>query len=283
MSADRPSTGNRPASRSGILPHVRACVVDSFADGPFGGNPAGVVLLDAPAEPAWMRSVAAEFKHSETAFVVTGTPDDDPKPLRWFTPTSEVPLCGHATLAAAHVLGGDQRFDTASGVLSCRSAPDGWIELDFPADPPEPVEPPGWLAEALPGVDVRTAARSSTKLLVLAASAAQVRAATPDLDVLTGTGGTDLILTAAPDRPDVDFVSRVFAPHLGIPEDPVTGSAHCALAPWWAARLDRAERGGALVGEQASARGGTVRAVLRGDRIGLRGRAVTVLDGELRV
>ncbi|MBE9374032.1 PhzF family phenazine biosynthesis protein [Saccharopolyspora sp. HNM0983] len=262
---------------------MRACVVDSFADNPFGGNPAGVVLLDAPAEPAWMRSVAAEFKHSETAFVVTGTPGDDPKPLRWFTPTAEVPLCGHATLAAAHVLGGEQRFDTASGVLHCRSTPDGWIELDLPADPPEPAEPPDWLAKALPGVDVLATARSATKLLVLAGSAAQVRAVVPELHVLTGIGGSDVILTAAPDRPEVDFVSRVFAPHVGIPEDPVTGSAHCALAPWWAARLDRTAHGSVLIGEQASARGGTVRAVLRGDRIGLHGRAVTVLDGELRV
>lgn len=283
MSADRRSARVRPAERSGILPNVRACIVDSFADSPFGGNPAGVVLLDAPAEPAWMRSVAAEFKHSETAFVVTGPPGNDPKPLRWFTPTAEVALCGHATLAAAHVLGGDQRFDTASGVLSCRNGPDGWIELDFPTDPPEPVDPPDWLAKALPGVEVQAAARGATKLVVLAASAAQVRAVVPDIDVLTDIGGSDLIVTAAPDRPGVDFVSRVFAPHQGIPEDPVTGSAHCALAPWWAARLDRTARGDVLVGEQASARGGTVRAVLRGDRVGLRGRAVTVFDGDLRV
>lgn len=260
---------------------MRAFVVDSFTDTAFAGNPAGVVLLDSPADPAWMQSVAAELRHSETAFVVVGGPEDEPKPLRWFTPTTEVPLCGHATLATAHVLGGDQRFDTRSGVLTCTALDDGWIEMDFPTDPPEPVDPPEALAAGLPGVTVEATARAATKVLVRAASAAEVRAVQPDHAALAAVPSRGVVLTARGDRPGVDFVSRVFAPQVGIPEDPVTGSAHCALAPWWAAELGRDPREATFVGEQASARGGVVRMALRGDRVGLRGRAVTVLRGDL--
>ncbi|MER6993679.1 PhzF family phenazine biosynthesis protein [Saccharopolyspora hirsuta] len=262
---------------------MRAFVVDAFTDTAFAGNPAGVVLLDSPADPAWMQSVAAELRHSETAFVVVGGPPDEPKPLRWFTPTTEVPLCGHATLATAHVLGGDQRFDTRSGVLTCTALPDGWIGMDFPADRAEPVEPPEAIAAGLPGITVEATAQAATKVLVLAASAAEIRAVRPDFAALVTVPSRGVIVTAPGDRPGVDFVSRVFSPQVGIQEDPVTGSAHCTLAAWWAERLHRDPRNSDFVGEQASARGGTVRMALRGDRVGLRGRAVTVLSGDLLV
>ncbi|MEU5852213.1 PhzF family phenazine biosynthesis protein [Saccharopolyspora shandongensis] len=262
---------------------MRAFVVDSFTDSAFAGNPAGVVLLDAPAEPTWMQSVAAELRHSETAFVVTGGPEDEPKPLRWFTPETEVPLCGHATLATAHVLGGDQRFDTRSGVLTCTAQGDGWIEMDFPVDHAEPVEPPTALAAGLPGITIEEAAEGETKVLALAASAAEVRAVRPDFAMLADVPSRGVIVTAPGDRPGIDFVSRVFAPQVGIPEDPVTGSAHCTLASWWAAKLGRDERDATFVGEQASQRGGIVQMALRGNRVGLRGRAVTILSGDLLV
>jgi predicted PhzF superfamily epimerase YddE/YHI9 len=256
---------------------VQISVVDAFTDTAFSGNPAGVVLLDRPAEAVWMQSVAAELKHAETAFVVVGGPEDEPKPLRWFTPTTEVDLCGHATLASAHVLGGDQRFDTRSGVLTCTVAPDGAIAMDFPADPTEPIEPPEELLAGMPGITIEQVAEGARDVLVRAASAAEVRALQPDFEALAQVPTRVVIVTAPGDQEGTDFVSRVFAPRVGIPEDPVTGSAHCTLASWWSPRLGRDE----LLGEQASARGGLVRMVLRGDRVELRGRAVTVLRGEL--
>ncbi|WP_243791483.1 PhzF family phenazine biosynthesis protein [Saccharopolyspora gloriosae] len=259
---------------------MRIFVVDSFTETPFSGNPAGVVLLDAPASEAWMRSVAAEMKHAETAFVVLdGT---EPKPLRWFTPTTEVDLCGHATLATAHALGGDQRFSTRSGELTCTDAGDGWIGMDFPANTPSPAEAPADLAAALPGVTVEAVLTTSDDLLVRVATAAEVRELEPDLELIGRWDRRGVIVTAEGDRDGVDFVSRFFAPASGIPEDPVTGSAHCKLAPYWAAELGR-ESGAELVGEQVSARGGLVRATPRGERVGLRGRAVTILEGDLRV
>lgn len=255
-----------------------AYVVNAFTDAPFGGNPAGVVLLDAPAEADWMQSVAAQLKHSETAFVVRA-PEGEPKPLRWFTPTTEVELCGHATLAAAHVLGGDQRFRTRSGELTCTSS-GGTVELDFPADEAGPVEPPADLAGGLPGTTIERVARGSADVLVQLESAEQVRALQPDLVALERVETRGVIVTARGEAAGVDFVSRFFAPRYGIPEDPVTGSAHCVLAPWWAAEL---ERSGELTGEQLSARGGVVHAEPRGSRVALRGSAVTALRGELLV
>ncbi len=249
-------------------------LVDAFTDDAFHGNPAAVVLLDGPADPDWMRSVAAEMNQSETAFVVDA-PAGEPKPLRWFTPTTEVELCGHATLATAHALGGDQRFDTLSGELTCTNT-DGVITMDFPADVPEPVEPPEWLLSGLPGVTAREAAQGSSKLLVRAGSAAEVRALEPDFDLLRRAEG-GVIVTAEGDREGVDFVSRFFAPSKGIPEDPVTGSAHCTLAAWWSVGSQRTE----LRGEQASTRGGFVRMRPRGTRVEISGRAVTVLRGAL--
>ena len=248
--------------------------MDAFTDDAFRGNPAAVVLLDRAADPGWMRSVAAEMNQSETAFVVDA-PAGEPKPLRWFTPTTEVELCGHATLASAHVLGGDQRFDTLSGELTCTNN-DGLITMDLPADVPEPVEAPERVVSGLPGVSVRHVARGASKLLVQAGSAAEVRALEPDFDLLREAEG-GVIVTAAGDRDGLDFASRFFAPTKGIPEDPVTGSAHCALAVWWSAG-DEQDR---LLGEQASPRGGFVRMRPRGERVEISGRAVTVLRGAL--
>jgi PhzF family phenazine biosynthesis protein len=252
-------------------------VVDAFTDIAFSGNPAGVVLLDAPADVTWMQSVAAEMKHAETAFVVVGGPEEEPKPLRWFTPTTEVDLCGHATLASAHVLGGDQRFETRSGILTCTVTSDRWIEMEFPADPPKPIEPSAELVAGLPGITVEQVAGGTFDVLVQAASAAEVRALQPDLATLTQVPTRGVIVTAPGDDDGIDFVSRFFGPRAGVPEDPVTGSAHCTLASWWSPKLGRTE----LVGKQVSARSGVVRTSLRGDRVLLRGTAVTVLRGEL--
>jgi predicted PhzF superfamily epimerase YddE/YHI9 len=258
---------------------VEIFVVDAFTDRPFAGNPAGVVLLTEQRDAGWMQAVAAEMKHAETAFCDLTSPDADPLPLRWFTPAAEVDLCGHATLATAHVLGGDRRFRTRSGVLTCETGEDGTIEMDFPADPAHPAPPPHGLAEALPGVEVRDVARGVSDFLVAVASAAEVRALEPDLARLADIGARGVIVTAPGDREGIDVVSRCFYPRVGVPEDPVTGSAHCALATWWAPRLGKNE----LLAEQASPRGGLVRAVLRADRVRLAGRAVTVLQGQLRV
>ncbi|WP_026425747.1 PhzF family phenazine biosynthesis protein [Actinokineospora inagensis] len=248
-------------------------VVDAFTDEPFKGNPAGVVLLTEDRPAAWMQAVAAEMRHSETAFVdVRGV---DPIPLRWFTPVAEVDLCGHATLAAAHVLGGDRRFQTRGGVLSC-SAKDGGVELDFPADDLQPVEPPKELVAGLPGVTVLEARRGREDFLVRVASADEVRAVRPDLSVFARESARGVIVTAPGDR-GADFVSRCFYPAVGIDEDPVTGSAHCTLAVYWGRELTRSS----LVGAQLSARGGIVRVVLDGDRVRLTGRAVTILTGRL--
>lgn len=256
---------------------MRVFVVDAFTDRAFAGNPAGVVLLDEPADEAWMQSVAAEMKHAETAFVVTG--GEGPLPLRWFTPVTEVDLCGHATLATAHVLGGDRAFETRSGVLTCTAGADGSVEMDFPADPTVPATLPDELRAALPGVDVVEAGEGVSDLLVQAADAAQVRALEPDLDAVARHGPRGVIVTALGDRPGVDVVSRCFFPGVGVPEDPVTGSAHCTVASWWAPRLGRAS----LTCVQASPRGGVVRTMLDGGRVRLAGRAVTVLAGELLV
>ncbi|WP_433265896.1 PhzF family phenazine biosynthesis protein [Actinosynnema sp. CS-041913] len=255
---------------------MRIYVVDAFTDRAFAGNPAGVVLLDEPADDHWMQSVAAEMKHAETAFVRLA--DDGPLPLRWFTPVAEVDLCGHATLAAAHVLAGDRTFSTRSGLLTCTSH-EGWVEMDFPADPAQPIEITTPLRAGLPGVTVRAVAQAVSDVLVEAASAAEVRALRPDHAALSEVPGRGVIVTAPGDRPGLDVVSRCFYPSYGVAEDSVTGSAHCTLASWWAPRLGRAE----LLAEQASPRGGRVRATLAGDRVRLAGQAVTVLAGELIV
>jgi len=259
-------------------------VVDSFTDHPFAGNPAAVAVVDGFPDAGRMQAIACEMNLSETAFVVPRP--DGAHDLRWFTPTVEVDLCGHATLAAAHVLGGHQRFHTRSGELVCAPADDGWIEMDFPADPTTPEGAPPSLTVALglgDGIDgapsVRAFARARTDLLVELADAATVRALRPDLAAIAALGSQCVIVTAAGDRSGVDCVSRVFGPNAGIPEDPVTGSAHCTLAGYWGERLGRQE----LVGEQASARGGVVRMRRHGERVVLGGQAVTVSQVRLVV
>jgi predicted PhzF superfamily epimerase YddE/YHI9 len=250
---------------------VEIYVVDSFTDKPFAGNPAGVVLLTEPRDDAWMQNVAAEMKHAETAFV---TPDNH---LRWFTPVHEVDLCGHATLATAHVLGGEQKFTTRSGVLTCVND-DGWIRMDFPADPPELTDPPIGLVAALPHATIKSVSRGRFDYLIELESAAEVRSLRPDVQGLTQISSRGVIVTAVGDG-EADIVSRCFYPAYGVPEDSVTGSAHCTLASYWVPRLQRAD----LLAEQASPRGGFLRLALDQDRVLLSGQAVTVLRGHLDV
>jgi PhzF family phenazine biosynthesis protein len=264
---------------------MRAFVVDAFTGSAFTGNPAGVVLLDEPADAEWMQAVAAEFRHAETAFLLPHV--DGGYDLRWFTPALEVDLCGHATLATAHVLAADGisgpiAFDTRSGRLTAHLQDDGSIELDFPARPVQAIAAPDGLAAALGVEPLGSYANSGgpfvRDILVEVASAREVDAVSPDLSGLREIESRGVIVTAlaAPDS-DHDFVSRFFAPRAGVDEDPVTGSAHCALAPFWSQRLGRDR----LIGVQRSARGGRVHVQVVGDRVRLGGRAVTVLAGEL--
>jgi predicted PhzF superfamily epimerase YddE/YHI9 len=241
-------------------------VVDAFTDQAFAGNPAAVTVIDAFPEDARMQAVANEMSLAETAFVVPR--DDNDHDLRWFTPSMEVDLCGHATLAAAHLLGGKARFHTRSGILTCARADNGVIEIDFPADVPVEVEPPRSLD--LPGICWYGLGKFDA--LVVIDDAAPLRGLRPDLAKLAQLGTRCVIVTAPGDRPAVDCVSRVFAPNASLPEDPVTGSAHCTLACYWGERLGR----DVLVGEQASARGGIIRMRRAGDRVVLGGQAVTV-------
>lgn len=258
-------------------------LIDAFADRPFAGNPAAVCLLREEADPAWMQAVAAEMNLSETAFLV---PRGQSFGLRWFTPRVEVELCGHATLAAAHALWEtrvldvrqEALFSTRSGKLAVRRLADGWLEMDFPALPAVEAAPPAGLLEAL-GVSAAFVGRSRFDFLVEAADAGQVRGLAPDLARLARVECRGVMVTARSDVPGADFVSRFFAPAQGIPEDPVTGSAHCVLAPHWAGRLGR-DRLDAL---QVSPRGGRLRLALEGDRVKIAGQAVTVLRGELGI
>jgi PhzF family phenazine biosynthesis protein len=258
---------------------LRIVQVDAFTAVPFAGNPAAVCVLPAPAESRWMQDVARELNLSETAFLV---PRADGYDLRWFTPAAEVDLCGHATLASAHVLwedghlaaGAPARFHTKSGLLTATRR-DDWIELDFPAEPPAPAAPPPDLLPAL-GVTAIAVLRNRMDWFVEVGDAGAVRAVAPDLTRLARVATRGVVVTARADGA-YDFVSRFFAPAVGVPEDPVTGSAHCGLGPYWGAKLGRAE----LTGYQASARGGVVRVRLAGERVVLGGQAVTVLRGEL--
>jgi predicted PhzF superfamily epimerase YddE/YHI9 len=249
-------------------------VVDAFTDQPFAGNPAAVAVVDRFPDGDRMQAVAREMNLSETAFAVP-RPDGD-HDLRWFSPTVEVDLCGHATLASAHVLGGQARFHTRSGLLACAALGGGWIEMDFPADPPVPAEVSG--AE-LGLAGAQWCGRSREDLLVELPDADAVRSLVPDLSRLAAAGTRGVCVTAAGDRPEVDCVSRFFGPNVGIPEDPVTGSAHCTLAVFWAARTGKHQ----LVGEQASSRGGVVRMSLKGDRVMLGGQAVAASEVRLLI
>lgn len=255
--------------------------VDAFTDRPFAGNPAAVCVLAAPRSDAWMQNVAREMNLSETAFL---QPEGTAYRLRWFTPTVEVDLCGHATLASAHALweGGfldpsaPAEFETRSGRL-CAQRDGDWIELDFPA---LPIQQPTTDLESLSrilGQPARLAARSVYDLLVELESEEAVRTLKPDIGRLGTLPVRGIIVTSRASSPGFDFVSRFFAPALGVDEDPVCGSAHCCLAPFWAERLGKND----LMGYQASARGGIVRTRVRGPRVLLGGRAVTVLHGEL--
>ena len=255
--------------------------VDAFAEGPFTGNPAAVCVLERERSDDWMQAVAAEMNLAETAFLrarPTGA-----WLLRWFTPTVEVDLCGHATLASAHILyergllavGTPAHFETRSGMLGARSAGD-FIILDFPAQPPAECSQPPGLPEAL-GAVPRWTGRNHADLVVELADAAAVRALVPDMRALRDIDARGIIVTARSDDDRYDFVSRFFGPRVGVDEDPVTGSAHTALGPFWSERLGRTE----LTGYQASRRGGVIGVHVRHDRIDLRGRAITVLEGAL--
>lgn len=254
--------------------------VDAFTDQPFAGNPAAICLLPEPRDPAWMQGVAMEMNLAETAFL---HPEADGYRLRWFTPTVEVDLCGHATLASAHVLWEQgrlrpdepARFQTRSGLLTADRSANG-IELDFPATPAAPADWPAGLTAAL-GVTLRFVGKTRFDYLIEVDTEATVRGLQPDHAALAQLSVRGVIVTAKATTPGFDFVSRFFAPGSGIPEDPATGSSHCALAPFWSERLGKQE----MSGYQASARGGVIGVRLVGDRVRLRGKAVTVLRGEL--
>jgi PhzF family phenazine biosynthesis protein len=257
-------------------------VVDAFAERPFTGNPAGVCVLAAPRPESWMQQVAMEMKHAETAFLLR---EGAVWRLRWFTPAVEVDLCGHATLASAHLLveqglakaGETIRFATRSGELRAVAREDG-VEVDFPLAPATACAPPAGLAEALGVAIVRFATGCGYGIAEVAAER-DVRAASPDFRRLASIPPKGIAVTARSDDARFDFVSRFFAPALGIDEDPVTGSAHCTLADWWSRALGKTS----LVAYQASARGGVLHVRAEGGRVFLAGRAVTVLRGELVV
>lgn len=267
---------------------MRIRIVDAFTDRPFSGNPAGVLLLDAFPGDDRLQNIALEVNHAETAFahrLPAGGEAD--WALRWFTPAAEVDLCGHATLATAHVLHstgahtGPVRFATRAGVLVATPAEDGSITLDFPTAPLTPLALPDGVADAL-GAEPLTAFDTGPHvgdLLLELPDERTVHALRPDLKALGAHSRRGIIATARAENPALghDFVSRCFFPNIGIDEDPVTGSAHTALAPYWAERLGRTS----LTGLQASPRSGRVRTELRGERTLLGGRAVTVIEGEL--
>ena len=254
--------------------------VDAFADKAFTGNPAAVCLLAEPRQDCWMQLVAREMNLSETAFL---TKRDRGYDLRWFTPLVEVDLCGHATLASAHVLWEQGHltsddaaiFETRSGKLSARKS-GAWIEMNFPATPPARVDCAEEF-EVMLGLKVKYAGRARFDSMVELESEEAVRSLSPDFGKIGRLGTRGLIVTSRASRSDCDYISRFFAPAAGIDEDPVTGSAHCCLGPYWKERLGRDN----LLGYQASARGGFVRTRCEGDRVILSGQAITVMTGEL--
>lgn len=255
--------------------------VDAFTNRAFQGNPAAVCVLPSPQDDRWMQSVAREMNLSETAFLLK---QDRHYSLRWFTPTTEVPLCGHATLASAHVLwtegyastGQELKFETKSGILSAKYR-DDWIELNFPANRSQDIPPITKLSDAL-GVPLKTVLYNSLGYLVEVASAGQVEQLQPNFTLLKQLPISNVIVTSKAQDSEYDFVSRFFAPGLGIDEDPVTGAAHCCLAPYWRDRLQKNQ----FLAYQASSRGGIVKVDYDGgDRVTLSGQAVTVMRGEL--
>lgn len=254
--------------------------VDSFTATPFAGNPAGVCLLSQEQPAEWMQNVAREMNLSETAFIL---PEGDGYRLRWFTPLVEVDLCGHATLASAHILWetgalsptSEARFQSRSGLLTA-ALRDGWIELNFPAQPVTHPVPADELVKAL-GAHACAASSNGIDVLVEVETEAEVRSMKPNFPALKSLGFRGVIVTSKASTPGFDFVSRFFAPVVGIDEDPVTGSSHTCLAPYWSTRLGKNE----LSAYQASARGGVLRVQLADDRVVIAGKAVTVIRGEL--
>jgi PhzF family phenazine biosynthesis protein len=254
--------------------------VDAFTSKPFTGNPAGVCILREPNPEGWMRDVAREMNLSETAFLV---PQNNGYSLRWFTPAVEVDLCGHATLASAHTLwetgilepGQEARFHTRSGLLTANKA-GSWIEMNFPIKPEKPAPAPPELEDAL-GVKARYIGVNQFDYLVEVESEAAVRELAPDISRLASLPVRGVIVTSQAGEGEYDFVSRFFAPAVGVPEDPVTGSAHSCLAPYWSQRLGKTE----MTAYQASSRGGVVKVRLEGERVILAGQAVTILVGDL--
>lgn len=258
--------------------------VDAFTEEPFKGNPAGVCLLKAPAEASWMQSVAAEMNLSETAFPL---PEADGYRLRWFTPKVEVKLCGHATLATAHILwetgilaqNQEARFLTLSGLLTARR--DGeWIELNFPSRPIQPGLP-NWIDALVGALGVKPSfiGMSAEDVLIQVADEGTVWSLEPDFATIRALPARGVIVTSRAADARFDFVSRFFAPAVGVDEDPVTGSSHCVLTPFWAQRLGKPS----MTAYQASSRGGVLRVRLDGDRVRIAGRAATVIKGELTV
>lgn len=257
--------------------------VDAFiTEKPFSGNPAAICLLaERFTDTEWMQNIAMEMNLSETAFLVSR---DDGFDLRWFTPTVEVALCGHATLASAHILWeigvlvprAQARFHTKSGLLTCYRREDGWIEMDFPAKRGEPVIAPPGLLDAL-GISARYVGKNAFDYLVEVESEAMVRELQPDMNALQKFQARGIIVTSRATMNGYDFVSRFFAPGSGVDEDPVTGSAHCALGPYWMQRLGKKE----FIAYQASRRGGVIQVRSEGERVFLAGRATTVFRGEL--
>ena len=264
------------------MPQLPIYIVDAFTAHPFHGNPAAVCPLEGPVSDAWMQRLAAEMNLSETAFIVRNGALFN---LRWFTPTVEVDLCGHATLATAHLMweiglaGASEpiRFSTRSGILTCTRRAEK-IELDFPAEPPQPIEMMPELNAAL-GATPISLGRNRFDLIAEFATEADVQNLRPDYRLLGGIPARGIIATAPSTDRQFDFVSRFFAPAVGVNEDPVCGSAHCCMAPFWSARLGKNE----LVGHQISARGGIIGTRLTGDRVVLIGTAITVIRGEVAV
>ncbi|HEX7057076.1 MAG TPA: PhzF family phenazine biosynthesis protein [Bacilli bacterium] len=255
--------------------------VDAFTDQPFAGNPAGVCLLPGPKGDAWMQNVAAEMNLPETAFLLK---QEDGYSLRWFAPQSEVPLCGHATLASAYVLWAtgqlaasvEARFHTKSGLLTAVKNGD-WIELNFPAEKATPCVAPVFLPEAL-GCDFVYVGRNRMDYLVEVASEEELKSLAPDMNLLMKVDTRGVIVTCRAKTKPYDFMSRFFCPLLGVPEDPVTGSSHCCLAPYWQQKLGKDE----FAAFQASPRGGVLRVrVESGGRVAISGQAVVVLKAEL--
>jgi PhzF family phenazine biosynthesis protein len=260
---------------------MRIFQVDAFAEKIFTGNPAGVCVLDGPADETWMQNVAMEMNLSETAFLYKVRGGFN---LRWFTPKAEVDLCGHATLASAHILwetgvlpvDAEAVFYTKSGRLAANRR-GGLITLDFPAKPDEPADDPSALVAAL-GTKALYVGTNGMDFIVELESEAAVRAAEPDMAAVVKAGARGVIVTARAAAPGFDFVSRFFAPAIGIPEDPVTGSAHCCLGPYWQRKLGKSS----FSAYQASQRGGKLKVEMQGGRVLIGGKAVTVFSIDMR-